>query len=157
MIRSLFLTLCAAMCIHWAHAEDGSRLWLPTESNGQPDQINLKHSSPTLDIAADELRQFWHGQPVDLILKRDKSLKADGFSIRHTDKGLTLSSPHETGLLYAAYHLLRMQAAGETVNDTVVNPTYSLRILNHWDNPDGTIERGYAGKSLWQSASTGQC
>lgn len=152
MIRSLFLTLCAAMCIHWAHAEDGSRLWLPTESNGQPAQINLKHSSPTLDIAADELRQFWHGQPVDLILKRDKSLKADGFSIRHTDKGLTLSSPHETGLLYAAYHLLRMQAAGETVNDTVVNPTYSLRILNHWDNPDGTIERGYAGKSLWQWA-----
>ena len=152
MIRSLFLTLCAAMCIHWADAEDGSRLWLPTESNGQPAQINLKHSSPTLDIAADELRQFWHGQPVDLILKRDKSLKADGFSIRHTDKGLTLSSPHETGLLYAAYHLLRMQAAGETVNDTVVNPTYSLRILNHWDNPDGTIERGYAGKSLWQWA-----
>ena len=152
MIRSLFLTLCTAMCIHWAHAEDGSRLWLPTESNGQPAQINLKHSSPTLDIAADELRQFWHGQPVDLILKRDKSLKADGFSIRHTDKGLTLSSPHETGLLYAAYHLLRMQAAGETVNDTVVNPTYSLRILNHWDNPDGTIERGYAGKSLWQWA-----
>lgn len=152
MIRSLFLTLCAAMCIHWAHAEDGSRLWLPTESNGQPAQINLKHSSPTLDIAADELRLFWHGQPVDLILKRDKSLKADGFSIRHTDKGLTLSSPHETGLLYAAYHLLRMQAAGETVNDTVVNPTYSLRILNHWDNPDGTIERGYAGKSLWQWA-----
>lgn len=152
MIRSLFLTLCAAMCIHWAHAEDGSRLWLPTESNGQPAQINLKHSSPTLDIAADELCQFWHGQPVDLILKRDKSLKADGFSIRHTDKGLTLSSPHETGLLYAAYHLLRMQAAGETVNDTVVNPTYSLRILNHWDNPDGTIERGYAGKSLWQWA-----
>ena len=87
MIRSLFLTLCAAMCIHWAHAEDGSRLWLPTESNGQPAQINLKHSSPTLDIAADELCQFWHGQPVDLILKRDKSLKADGFSIRHTDKG----------------------------------------------------------------------
>ena len=152
MIRSLFLTLCAAMCIHWAHAEDGSRLWLPTESNGQPAQINLKHSSPTLDIAADELRQFWHGQPVDLILKRDKSLKADGFSIRHTDKGLTLSSPHETGLLYAAYHLLRMQAAGETVNDTVVNPTYILRILNHWDNPDGTIERGNAGKSLWQWA-----
>ena len=44
-----------------------------------------------------------------------------------------------------------MQAAGQlTVPLSVTEqPAYDLRILNHWDNPDGTVERGYAGRSLW--------
>lgn len=54
-------------------------------------------------------------------------------------------------MLYGAYSLLRMQAAGQlTVPLSVTEqPAYDLRILNHWDNPDGTVERGYAGRSLW--------
>ena len=59
--------------------------------------------------------------------------------------------PPRQGLLYAAYHLLRMQATGQnvTATQTTENPAYSLRILNHWDNMDRTVERGYAGQSLW--------
>ena len=54
-------------------------------------------------------------------------------------------------MLYGVYSLLRMQAAGQlTVPLSVTEqPAYDLRILNHWDNPDGTVERGYAGRSLW--------
>ena len=53
--------------------------------------------------------------------------------------------------LYAAYHLLRMQETGQNVVEaqTTENPAYNLRILNHWDNMDRTVERGYAGQSLW--------
>ena len=73
------------------------------------------------------------------------------FRIRHEDNKITLTSPTETGLLYAAYHLLRMQATRQnvTATQTTENPAYSLRILNHWDNIDRTVERGYAGQSLW--------
>ena len=63
-----------------------------------------------------------------------------------------LGSTTEQGLLYAAYHLLRLQAEGAdcTRLDIAEEPAFDVRVLNHWDNLDGTIERGYAGKSLWQ-------
>lgn len=52
--------------------------------------------------------------------------------------------------LYGENHLKRLKALGVEVSDTIVSsPTFSLRILNHWDNLDGTVERGYGGKSLW--------
>lgn len=55
-----------------------------------------------------------------------------------------------TGRLYGENHLKRLKALGIEVSDTIVSsPAFSLRILNHWDNLDGTVERGYAGKSLW--------
>ena len=78
-------------------------------------------------------------------------MQPEGFRIRHEDNKITLTSPTETRLLYAAYHLLRMQATGQnvTATQTTENPAYSLRILNHWDNMDRTVERGYAGQSLW--------
>ena len=74
-----------------------------------------------------------------------------GFAITSSEHQVRILSSTETGLLYGAYSLLRMQAAGQlTVPLSVTEqPAYDLRILNHWDNPDGTVERGYAGRSLW--------
>jgi alpha-glucuronidase len=108
-----------------------------------------KHT-PVRTLALTEL-QGWNGPPVALVLKKDKQLKEDGFTIQAEQGRLTISSPGETGLLYGVYHLLRLQSTGANVDSLQVkeNPQYGLRILNHWDNPDGTIERGYAGHSLW--------
>ena len=63
-----------------------------------------------------------------------------------------LTSASTQGLLYATYDLLRHKACGEPVEciNKVEKPTYALRVLNHWDNLNGTIERGYAGNSLWK-------
>ena len=82
---------------------------------------------------------------------KGQTVASEGFRIRHEDNKITLTSPTETGLLYAAYHLLRMQETGQNVVEaqTTENPAYNLRILNHWDNMDRTVERGYAGQSLW--------
>ncbi len=57
----------------------------------------------------------------------------------------------EQGLLYGVYHLLRLQSTGQAEGDIAVaeRPSYGVRILNHWDNLDRTVERGYAGRSLW--------
>lgn len=89
--------------------------------------------------------------PVQLIIQKDKQLQPEGFRIQYKDNKVVLTSPTETGLLYASYHLLRLQETGQSLNDSQVieNPAYNLRILNHWDNMDRTIERGYAGQSLW--------
>ena len=57
--------------------------------------------------------------------------------------GKTLSARHEAGLLYGAYALLR----GEKEES---HPVFNLRLLNHWDNLDGSIERGYAGESIFE-------
>ena len=63
-----------------------------------------------------------------------------------------LEAATEQGLLYATYHLLRLQAEGAdcTRLDIREKPTFDIRVLNHWDNLDGTVERGYAGRSLWK-------
>lgn len=137
-------------------AEDGSRLWL-RQNSGANAKVTAPASgkSPTLNLAINELQQAWCGVPVTLILKKDKQLVQDGFRIQKTDGKMVITSPTEAGLLYGAYHLLRMQETGQTnsafFQDTQLteNPVYHLRILNHWDNQNGTVERGYAGKSLW--------
>lgn len=140
-------------------AEDGSRLWLRQSADGHAQVTAPKHT-PTLDIAVGELQRSWKGMPVSLMLKKDKRLGKEGFSIRREGEKLILTSPSESGLLYAAYYLLRLQettfpgggsgAVPEALaNEIVEVPGYDLRILNHWDNLDRTVERGYSGSSLW--------
>lgn len=138
------------------NADNGSLLWfrnLPTAiSEGSKNRVKIPKHTPTLDIAVKELRQGWQGLPVTLILKKEKDLKEDGFRIQSTQDNIILTSPSEIGLLYGTYHLLRLQETGVNLGSLQIkeNPAFDLRILNHWDNPDGTIERGYAGHSLWK-------
>ena len=63
----------------------------------------------------------------------------DGYRIT----GHTITARRDVGLLYGAYALLRGEQAGES------HPAFPLRLLNHWDNLDGSIERGYAGESIF--------
>lgn len=147
ILLGITLFLCTQMA-----AEDGSHLWLRQGQQANA-QITIPYQSPTLNIAAEELRQAWQGSPVKLELKKDKQLLREGFRISPTAGGLTITSPSETGLLYGAYHLLRLQNCScnpqKEMTKCMENPAYELRILNHWDNLDRTIERGYAGQSLW--------
>ena len=53
--------------------------------------------------------------------------------------------------LYGLAHRDRLSRMGVPVTQIIEDsPRFALRILNHWDNPDGTVERGYAGKSIWR-------
>lgn len=62
-----------------------------------------------------------------------------------------IASNGETGALYGAFHFLRLMQTLQPINhlDVMQTPRLKLRVLNHWDNLDGSIERGYAGRSLW--------
>src|SRR5690606_33597252 len=55
----------------------------------------------------------------------------------------------ELGILYGVYEFLRRQQTDTSIKEETITPSYEKRILNHWDNPNGSIERGYAGKSLF--------
>lgn len=137
-------------------AENGSRLWLRYSTDGNA-SISCNKQSPMLDIATTELRKGWKGMPVTLTLQRNKETRAlgeEGYCLLTSDDGrkITITSAGERGLLYGAFHLLRLQdtdSADLSKLDIKESPAYDLRILNHWDNLDRSIERGYAGRSLW--------
>ena len=152
MKRHLTLLICMMFLCQWMHAEDGSLLWL-RQKGTTATSITFNKTTQTTSIAVNELKNAWKGLPVSLIIKKNKSLCKEGFMIEKKDGNIIVSSPTDKGILYGAYHLLRLQASNpdfETTLPIIENPTYSLRLLNHWDNLDGTIERGYAGQSLWQ-------
>ena len=80
----------------------------------------------------------------------------EGFVIRRATVGgrpvLVIASAGEIGALYGAFHFLRLLQVGQPIDriDVAERPRLQLRLLNHWDRFDGSIERGYAGNSLWQ-------
>lgn len=151
MKHRFYLLICIALFfINQMAAENGSRLWLRQSGGaGASVEVLSRHASATLNIVAEELRQSWRGNPVILAIEKDKALAADGFKIVCSEGKIRVISPTGTGLLYAAYHLLRLQESEQAIASTTENPAYTLRILNHWDNTDRTVERGYAGESLW--------
>jgi alpha-glucuronidase len=85
-----------------------------------------------------------------------KELGKEGYLIRTLSlkKGTTtvIAANTDAGLLYGVYHLIRLLQTQRFTSalNIVQKPAYDFRILNHWDNPDGTVERGYAGRSIWK-------
>ncbi len=83
---------------------------------------------------------------------------SDGSLIRSATIGgrrvTVIASERDVGALYGVFHFLRLMQTGRPVAplDIAERPRLALRLLDHWDNLDGTIERGYAGASLWQWA-----
>lgn len=79
-------------------------------------------------------------------------LQQEGYQIREASGNIVIRSATERGILYGAFALLRHMQTGQSLSGVNVKstPKVRYRMLNHWDNPDGTIERGYAGSSLWK-------
>ena len=149
-LKSLILAVTAILTGSTAWAYDGSCLWLSGGDNDNQAVITVpKSKSPTVAIAAEELNKSWHGEPLRLEIKRDKHLGNEGFRVYRDKKGLVLSANNDLGLLYGSYALLRDNAAGKAIALREEIPAYNVRVLNHWDNLDGTIERGYSGHSIW--------
>jgi alpha-glucuronidase len=80
---------------------------------------------------------------------------SQGYVIRSTTlagrSALIVAAPDDIGVLYGVFHLLRMMQIRQPLDrmDLREVPRIQLRVLNHWDNLDRTVERGYAGQSLW--------
>ncbi|KAA6347214.1 Extracellular xylan exo-alpha-(1-_2)-glucuronosidase [termite gut metagenome] len=154
-LRNIWLSVFLLGYTVTLFAEDGSRLWLRAETNVNA-EVKANKKSPTIDIAIEELHTQWKGAPVQLNIVPAKKMPAlgnDGYAITgNTLTGISISAPMEQGLLYGAYHLLRLQAAGNLSSaiDITESPSYAVRIINHWDHINGPVTRGYAGHSIWK-------
>ena len=82
----------------------------------------------------------------------DPALPAEGYHIYDVDGVRHVNAGSEAGLRYGVYALQRAEVLGQAGPglDLQEKPYYSLRLLNHWDNLDDTVERGYAGMSMWE-------
>lgn len=140
--KSLLCTISLLLFNLAVMAEDGSRLWMRYKPYNTA-KVTIHSKSATAEIAKKELEQYYDGKSVALNI--DKSLPTNGsFVISGTQNDKKISAGSDIGLLYGAYALLR-----NDMTQGVNQPAFGLRILNHWDNLDSSIERGYAGPSIF--------
>ncbi|MDE6554037.1 MAG: alpha-glucuronidase [Muribaculaceae bacterium] len=125
-----------------------SRLWLPladdnvsVEYNGN-EPIALKAVEILSEAAPDS-----YFRKIRLVENKKAAAKKEAYVISadSTTNTVTVSAPTAQGLLYGALSLYRPASCFDRTDA----PKHDLRVLNHWDNLDGTIERGYAGQSIW--------
>lgn len=177
MKKYLILLFTVLTSLHVSAQSDGSQLWLGKQYANSCQVISQLPEDATVKIAKQELENNWRGKNVEL--KIDKSLNlGEGYNIyaRPAQQGdniqyeATITASNPIGLLYGAYELIRLQntdayntGSGNQQNfskaiDETEKPKVGLRILNHWDNLDGSIERGYAGKSIfkWEEIKLGK-
>ena len=153
----LFLIVCLAFPLA---AEDGRRLWLPASPE-------MADGLSTLDIARSEMtllpvKHSLVATAGDRRLRRYipkaelRSLGEEEFIVRSVDSLCVVAGGSERAALYGVYRLLRDYASGRWAAsyDVREKPSYELRLLNHWDNLDGCVERGYAGRSIWWESDT---
>ncbi len=161
-----------------SRADDGYRLWLKYDpiknvANRQAytrsaQFIAVGKSNPVLQSAAEELQlglQGLLGKMVPIVVDAGNrtggivlvvtpgaaGLNREGYRISQQNN-IVITAQTDAGALYGAFALLRQIQAGYPVGSIAVtsNPKVQYRMLNHWDNVDGTVERGYAGASLWK-------
>lgn len=172
-MKKYLLCVLLSLCSVSLQANDGAGLWLGNEANDA--KMRAKVIAPaggaTLSLAREEIAAHWQlGGPVTLVLDKGLNL-GDGYRVQAACNSIgctgsysaTISASTEAGLLYGAFELLRLQNTraidtggiapiagydGRNIDKTE-QPAFSLRLLNHWDNLDGSIERGYAGKSIF--------
>ena len=152
MKKYLILSLAFAFALttnaqnFFQKTSDGSMLWLNKQGYNTCLVKGMTDKDATLSIAKDELTKYYKGKEVSIRVDPLLNL-GEGYML--TDSSIIASN--SIGILYGAYDLLRLQETGNLSHlSKTEKPAVNLRILNHWDNLDGSIERGYAGKSIWK-------
>ncbi len=135
-------------------ADDGYRLWLrydqiPTRIKS----IEVEGKSATFDVIRGELSRIVDPKgDVSVVVRKLNGVGPEGFRIRSAGKVVTITAGSDIGALYGTFHFLRLLQTEQSITRLQIDesPRLKLRLLNHWDNLDRTIERGYAGQSLWK-------
>ncbi len=164
-------------CQTWAN--DGSKLWLNYQKIENEtyrkqllksyETIQLYNDTERTQLAAKELQMAFEiftgkkltitvnnktqlPKTISLALVNKEVLKnSDAYIINSKPKNTQLEGLTDKGLLYATFALIRKFQMEESLAFTQTeNPKIKYRMLNHWDNANGTVERGYAGSSMWK-------
>jgi alpha-glucuronidase len=168
-----FAFLLALAGVAAVRADDGYRLWLRYDAIADvalksgytvgTERIVLSTptgtESPTVAAARDELAAGLRGllgTEAKFALEKNEPAVApshvDGYTLTRGRGRLVIAGGSDAGVLYGAFALLRRLQLHQPIDplDVRASPKISRRLLNHWDNLTGTIERGYAGRSLWE-------
>ena len=124
MNKFMSMAIAAAVAIVGCSKPAENRIWLP---DGTP-EVN-----------------------AEIVVDTTLDLKHDGFMIKDTPDGRKVMAKTDIGAMYGTYALQRLERTGKADGELDIReePSYERRILNHWDNLDNTVERGYAGWSIW--------
>lgn len=173
------IIICCLLISFKTLADDGSRLWLKYDLLKDAQQrekyaaltkfISANHDSPIVASAVSELQMGFQGllgkkvststsagaKTGGVILQVNanaQNLVEDGFAINSQKGNIVISGKTPSGVLYGAFELLRNIQTGKSLSNLAIvsNPKVKIRMLNHWDNANGTVERGYAGSSMWK-------
>jgi alpha-glucuronidase len=150
-----------------ASAEDGYALWMRYPAKPSATEIELARDTPTLRVAGAELHRGLPAGSGRVLLARlsdprvarirrpTTALGEEGYIVRRETIGgrtvTVIGGNTDRGVLYGAFALLRHLGTGGAIATVALQsaPAVRLRVLDHWDNLDGVVERGYAGRSLW--------
>ena len=176
-LRPLLVWTAVLLFSSLARADDGYRLWLRYEPIAdaalrQSYAAAARHivltspidpSSPRLAVAKEELALGIKGLTgisphIEILQTTGPSPSStapieDGYSLHDHGTGrLSISGQTDLGVLYGAFALLRHFQTHRPLSALPLTstPKISRRLLNHWDNLDRSVERGYAGQSLWE-------
>jgi alpha-glucuronidase len=174
----IFSVLFILIFFAHAHAEDGYRLWLRynkindaallAQYKNNIRSVFVSGNSATLSVIRLELRQglagllgseirFVDSENASVLISKiqDQKLGPEGYSIftkiKSGKKIIIINANTDIGLQYGCFNFLRMLQTQQSIeNLNIVSvPLIKLRILNHWDNLNRSVERGYAGISIW--------
>ncbi len=164
---SLRLALIVSLLITSVHAESGYNAWLRYQPLDKPPAlpavVSIANDTPILRSAQSEIIRGLRGmtgnilrattttptEPAIILETRASNLKPDGYQLRTDRNNIIISATTDRGVLYGAFALLEKIALGEKIINETHEPSVAIRWVNHWDNLEGTIERGYGGRSIF--------
>ncbi len=172
MLKKTFIFLLTFLFFQ-ANADDGYRLWLKYDLLKNQSKVaeykrfsgfleNQFGENPITETAQKELKKGIAGllgislqktgKIGGIIFKKDQSIPKDGYRLQAQNGNITIFAQTDKGILYGVFELLRQMQTESSIAqiNLTSSPKIQLRMLNHWDNVMGTIERGYAGSSLWK-------
>ena len=117
--------------------------WLPCEMPEELENCKTPREAAAVELKAAAAR---FGAVAPELVERPEM--GESYALREKS-GIALIEGGERGLLYGAYDWIEALASGEAMPTGEQKPFYGLRMINCWDNADGSVERGYSGRSLW--------
>lgn len=115
---------------------------------------NADHLEDTLNKEFDYYNgSFSNGEKeLYLVVEKNNDIELDGYKVIEDNHTVKVSANQPEGLIYGFFHLVRKYQQSEDPEVSLLsNPKNKIRMINHWDNFDGSVERGYAGRSLFFS------
>jgi alpha-glucuronidase len=163
-MKKILLLILLLYCAPTLQAEDGYALWLrykPVENAlvyrkaitavQAPAGVIQEELSRGLNAMLQTTIPFTGSPTLVVAIQRIAALGTEGFMIRSVRDKIIISANTDIGLLYGVFHFLRLIQTQKSIQSLEITsiPQVKLRLLNHWDNLNRYVERGYAGISIW--------